>query len=202
MKKIKKRTPRKEELMDIMINKGVLYEANRTFFNPLGLELTLGENGYLGIEMTDEPQGMLLDRVDQFLINAFRDFIKSKHQQRQEHCGFIIQTKDMYRSENIDSKKPLAQKESVKLRLLLTNLDKIVFECKKKLMGESAKKDASPKGFSRMHKHKLIGKLESNMLTGDYVDVINFAAMLASIDDLNKEIKRIKDTHLDPIYKG
>lgn len=199
--KTKSYKPEKEKLIDVLINKGVLYEANRTFFNPLGMQLSVWEDGKIEILMTDEPQGMLIDRIDPFLISAFRDFIKEKHGQRQQQCGFIIQTKDVYRSENMNGKKPLAQRESVKLRLLLTNLDKIVFECKKKLMAKSAEKDGGAGGFSRMNRHKMIGQLEANMLLGDYIDVINYASMLASLDELNDEIKKIKDKHLNPVYK-
>lgn len=77
---------------------GLLVEANRTFFHPLGLalEVTIEDDGTEKLggiwDYRDDPEGMLYgDPFPQEKIDKAQAFIRPKHEQRLKELGFIIQ---------------------------------------------------------------------------------------------------------------
>jgi hypothetical protein len=82
---------------------GLLAEANRTFFHPLGLALEIiiddetGEEKLGGIwDCRDDPEGILYHKeyFPAEKIKKAQEFIKQKHGQRQKALGFIYQDPD------------------------------------------------------------------------------------------------------------
>ena len=76
---------------------GLLLEVNRTFFHPLGLalEVAIDEDGTETVgriwDYRNDEEGILCSKIDKEKLNKAQEFIKDKHQKRQEILGFIYQ---------------------------------------------------------------------------------------------------------------
>lgn len=81
---------------------GLLAEANRTFFHPLGLALEIvveddGTEKLGGIwDFRDDPEGMLYsnEHFPTEKVKNAQAFMKQKHEQRMKVLGFIYQDPD------------------------------------------------------------------------------------------------------------
>ena len=90
----------KENLRSVLQDKGILQEANRTFFHPLGLALTIiyfeqTERTELKLQYTEHEEGFVFDSLDKIKRDIFRDFANDKYEKRQDYLGFLIQIQDM-----------------------------------------------------------------------------------------------------------
>lgn len=85
------------DLNSLEVN-GVLFEANRQFFHPLGLDIAIDGDG-LSIAETDDETGNVYDpeevaELAPFIAEAlekFRTFRDRKHKARQDKYGYIEQ---------------------------------------------------------------------------------------------------------------
>lgn len=88
---------------DVMLS-GVIFEANRTFFHPLGFDMTvtkLNPDGSAHVELlkSDSPAGVIYDtgvsdKTREDLTNASKAFQAlqgEKHKRRKKELGFVIQ---------------------------------------------------------------------------------------------------------------
>lgn len=78
---------------------GLLAEANRSFFHPLGLalEIVIDEDGSKRLggiwDYRDDPEGMLFgEPFPTEQVEKAQKFIRMKHAQRIQTLGFIYQT--------------------------------------------------------------------------------------------------------------
>lgn len=117
---------------------------------------------------------------------AFRNYAFIQHNLRSKFYGFIIQVKDILRSKDITH--PIADPKMLRLRVLLTALDQIIFLCKEKFMSKSKEKDINTLPMSE---DQLYSKLEKNLAENDYIDVINYISMIAQIHIINSELNRL-----------
>lgn len=69
-----------------LVDLGILQEANRVFFHPLGLALTVvGEKRRVslhGIAQTSDPEGFEYDEIDQLKASRFQQWEKGQSPQR------------------------------------------------------------------------------------------------------------------------
>ncbi len=76
--------------------RGILLAANREFFHPLGLALTLSDDGekltLAGItDYRHDPEGVVFRELDLDKLNRFLEFQKERHEQRFLALGYIVQ---------------------------------------------------------------------------------------------------------------
>lgn len=184
-------SPESDELLDLFINIGILQELNRTFLNPLGLNLTLDKQSNLQIEKTEDPEGIILHTVDTFRLKVFNDYRNKKHKERLEKVGFIIQTKDLLRKDKLAKDKDisLSSPENLKLKKLLTCVDDVAYKIKTELMKNSKEKDkeAAPIQFNQMYR-----KMEMDFEIGNFIEGITKAIMLYSQENIEAELEKIQ----------
>ena len=76
---------------------GVIQEANRVFFHPLGLALEVTSNegepeSISGIwDCMDDPEGVLYGEIDQEKRQKFNEFAVRQHTTRKKTVGFVIE---------------------------------------------------------------------------------------------------------------
>jgi hypothetical protein len=190
-----------EELIDLLKNNGVLQEANRTFFHPLGLRLQLTtekEKTKLSIESTDDKRGFILHTVNKFSTKSFNQFRHEKHKERQEKTGFIIQTTDMIRKNKLDTS--IVSSSVLKLKALLIEIDNCIYNLKKRIMEVSPKKDDNLEAFDS---EQLFYKANEKLVQNKLIDAIAYAMMTDRVDHINKRLKEIRKIkkEQDKIYK-
>ena len=178
------------ELLDLLENTGVLQEANRTFFHPLGLNLKLEKNLEITLETTEDENGFILHTIDDFKRKTFNDYRTKKHVNRQTSAGFLIQTRDMIRSNKITKNLKLTPPETLKLNTLLTCIDEATYHVKKRLMEKSSTLDKEI--FDINFKHMDI-TIRKDIVDNNYVDVAAKAMMLMYKDHINNELIKIKE---------
>lgn len=81
------------------VDNGLLMEANRLFFHPLGLALTVeknekGEMFIKGIQYTDNPQGFVFLKLNRKKLQKAKKYRRERLNKRKEALGFTIQTQD------------------------------------------------------------------------------------------------------------
>jgi hypothetical protein len=177
----------KNELLDLLENTGILQEANRTFFHPIGLNLKLEKDLTLSLEITEDEHGFILHTVDKFKINAFNHYRMERHKKRQARAGFIIQTRDMIRSDKLETS--IVAPSVLKLNLLLTELDNFAFDIKKRLMEKSPEKD---KDLKDLDIEELIYYMHLDFQKGNYIDGAARATLVERIEPINKRLKDIR----------
>lgn len=186
------------ELLDLLENTGVIQEANRTFFHPIGMNLKLESDLTLSLESTDDEKGIILHTVDKFKTQIFNQFRINKHTKRQQKTGFIIQTKDMIRSDKLETS--VVPPNTLKLNLLLTELDNFAFEIKKSIMTASKEKDENLNDFNE---EDLVYNIHMKVQKGNLIHAAAYSMMAERIDKINnklKEIREIRDKQ-NKIYK-
>ncbi len=187
-----------EELADILINNGILHEVNRTFFNPIGLKLTLNKNLTISIEQSEDDWGILLDTVDKFSIQAYMKYAQGKKILRQEYAGFIIQTRDMIRKDKLEV--PITPTSTLKLQALLKQVDDFTYEVKKRLMEKSKNYDAELFDFDES---ALSYDMFEDLQNDRFTDGVARAILLSNIENLNEKVKQIReiDKKQKKVYK-
>jgi hypothetical protein len=177
--------------LDLFINIGILQELNRTFLNPLGLDLKINKKAELKLEKTEDPEGVILHTVDTFRLKVFNDYRNKKHKERLEKTGFIIQTKDIPRKDALKKDKDLSlsSPENLKLKKLLTCVDNVAYKVKHDLMQHSKEKDkdAAPISFSQLYR-----KMEIDFELGNFIEGITKAILLYYQEDIESELEKIK----------
>lgn len=68
---------------------GVIQEANRQFFHPLGLELSAAEG--LSVATAGDAAGALMDDVDEGKARAVRVILDAKARERVRLFGWVVQ---------------------------------------------------------------------------------------------------------------
>jgi hypothetical protein len=177
------------ELLDICVNKGILQEANRTFFNPLGLALQLDDDGKLKLMQSSREAGPAIEMIDRMQLMAYRNWAAIKNAIRQKFYGFVIQTSDLLRADQM--KQSVVSANTLRLNLLLNQFDQAAYECKQKIMRSSAEKDNDLKPMSY---HYLLGALHEHLGSMNWVDTMSYAAMLLRHEDINKGLAKITPT--------
>jgi hypothetical protein len=84
--------------LDILTENGVLFEANRQFFHPLGLDLSISGDG-LTLTPAPEESGTVyrpaelaeMGEAVTDMLGKFQTFQEKKHSARQEEYGYIEQ---------------------------------------------------------------------------------------------------------------
>jgi hypothetical protein len=176
------------ELLDIFVNKGILHEANRTFFNPLGYVLRLDEtDNCLRLDKSDREEGPVMSTLDRMAITAYRNFCQPRHEIRQKFWGFIIQVRDILRSEAVNE--PAASEKTIRLRNLLKAVDQLAYAAKQKLMQYSDQKDGS---LMLLDRNEQLGNLYMAMSDKDWASVVNYAAILSSLEAINIGIAEVE----------
>lgn len=180
----------KNELIDLLENIGILQEVNRTFFHPLGLNLTLNENGQLELQKTDTDYGVTLHTVDKFKLQAFNEYRNDKHRQRAMRLGCIIQTRDLIRADKLEDDINLTPPEVLKLNLLLNCVDQAAYQAKKRLMENSKDKDvdAGHIPFKAMYR-----SLEVDVANGNFIDAVAKSVLMNYESTIKEEIEKIKE---------
>jgi len=193
----------KEELQDLLLNMGILPELNRTFLNPLGLNLILNKELNLELQKTDSPEGIIAHTVDSFRLKVFNDYRNKKHKERQEMAGFIIQTKDLIRKDKLTKDKDLhlSSPENLKLKKLLNCVDDISYKIKRILMENSAIKD---KNGADIDFNKVFRDMEVDFAMDNYLDGITKAILIYYQEDIELELDKIKKikTKQDKTFRG
>lgn len=186
------------ELLDLLENTGILQEANRTFFHPIGLNLKLEKDFSLALEISNTEFGVILHTVDKFKLKAFNEYRFDKHKKRHENTGFIIQTQDMIRSDKLETS--VVDPSTLKLKTLLTELDNFTFEIKKALMTASKEKDSN---LNYLDEEELLYNAHSHLQKGNTIHAAAYLMMAEKMNNINKrlsEIKKIKDDQ-KKVYK-
>jgi len=187
-----------EELADILVNNGILHEVNRTFFNPIGLKLTLKKDLSISIEQSEDDWGILLDTVDKFSIQAYMKYAQEKKNLRQAYAGFIIQTRDMIRKDKLEV--PVTPTSTLKLQALLKQVDDFTYAVKKRLMEKSKNYDAELFSFDES---ALSYDMFEDLQNDRFTDGVARAILLSDIENLNEKIKKIReiDKKQKKVYK-
>lgn len=168
-----------------------MQELNRTFLNPLGLNLLLNKKAELKLEKTENPEGVIQHTVDTFRLKVFNEYRNKKHKERLEKTGFIIQTKDVPRKDALakDKDLSLSSPENLKLKKLLTCVDNVAYKIKHNFMQNSKEKDkdAASISFSQLYR-----KMEMDFELGNFIEGIAKAILIYSQEDIESELEKIK----------
>jgi hypothetical protein len=178
-----------EELSDLLINNGILQEANRTFFNPIGLQMNI-RNNEIEFLKTDDPKGFLIDRINPFHIDAFKEYSRQRHVQRGSLLGFMIQYTDLYRIAALGVGIALTMLPSQnKVNAIFKVLNLFGYLMNQKIMKHHKTKDNdfNPLQFDEKH---LYSTLIRHMTEKDWVGVGCIAAMLQNKDYLTEVVKK------------
>jgi len=178
------------ELLDLLENTGILQEVNRTFFHTLGLNLKLGNDLEIILETTKDEKGFILHTIDDFKRRTFNDYRTEKHMKRQETVAFIIQTRDMIRSNKITKDLKITAPDTLKLNMLLRCIDEAAYHIKARLMEKSSTFDKEI--FNIDFKHMDI-TTRKDIVDRNYVDVAAKAMILMYKDHINNELIKIKE---------
>jgi hypothetical protein len=162
----------------------------------LGLELDYADDELI-IMQTDSPQGFLSERIDNFKRQAFLAYSRSKHKRRSDFCGFIIQTQPVYNVDRVST--PIIDPRNSRLGAIISLLEQVFYLCKKKLMENSKEKDEEY--WVKPEESSLIAGMYKSIEKGDFISLINFAAMTITKDDLDKAIDKIVATHSPKEFK-
>lgn len=190
----------KQELMDLLINKGVLQEVNRTFFNPVGLDLTLTEELKLKLMASENPNGVVQHTIDKNQIKIFNEYRYPRHMHRQKNLGFLIQTGDVIRK-NLIEDNTLTSPSVLKLNFLLQCVDNIAYAVKKRFMEKSREYDSH---LEKIDFTKIYRKTEGDMARAEYVDAIAKLVLLeyeTQIEEKLAELRKI-DAKQKKLGKG
>jgi len=178
----------KQELMDLLLNKGVLQEANRTFFNPLGLDLVLTEELKLKLMVSENPYGVVKHTIDKNQIKIFNEFRAPKMQRRQSTVGFIIQVSDVIRK-NLIQDNTLTPTSTLKLNYLLQCVDNVAYEVKKRLMQKSGDYDSH---LEDINERKVYRGMETDVAKEDYIDAVAKLILLHFKDGINEKLVELR----------
>jgi len=191
----------KEELIDLLMNKGILQELNRTFLNPLGLNLELDGQLKLQLQKTEGEEEATLHTVDKFKLRVFNDYRNKKHSERQEKLGFVIQTRDLLRKNELSKNKniKLTSPENLKLSKLLKYVDEAAYMMKYNLMANSDIKD---KNAADIPWKKLLHSMEVDFYSGRYLPAMTKAVLINYKEEIETELEKIKDIkkHQDKVF--
>jgi hypothetical protein len=192
-----------QELQDLLQNIGILQEVNRTFFNPIGLNLVLNKNLNLELEKTEDEEGIISHTVDKFRLQIFNEFRNKKHRARHEKLGCIIQTKDLIRNEKLAEKEDLklSTPENLKLKKLLSCVDEAAYAMKKNLMEHSANKD---RDAQEIPFNEVFRAITFDMEQGKFLDAATKMILIHFQEDIELELDRIEKIKTDQrrILKG
>jgi hypothetical protein len=178
-----------EELSDLLINNGILQEVNRTFFNPIGLQMNIIDN-QIQMLKTDDPKGFLIERINKFHIDAFRKYSKQRHDQRGTLLGFLIQYHDLYRAATLAVGVGLSILPSQsKINAIFKVLNLFGYLMSQKVMKHHKALDNN---FDAMqfNEMKLHNQLINHVVERDWVGVGCIAAMLHEKEYLTNAVKR------------
>lgn len=186
------------ELLDLLENNGILQEANRTFFHPLGLNLKLNEKLSLVIETTEDEHGFLLNSINPLALKVFRNFSQKRYKKRQEIAGFIIQTTDMIRQAKL--KTAVTTPATLKLDALLKEVDNFTYEIKKRLMQKSKDYDAELFDFDPA---AISYDMFNDFQKENFIDGAARAMIMNGMETINTRLKEIRKIEKDQkkIYK-
>jgi hypothetical protein len=180
----------KAELQDLLENTGILQEVNRTFFNPIGLNLILNEQLQLELLKTEDDYGVTMHTVDKFKLQVFNEFRNKKHKQRQARLGSIIQTRDLIRADKLEDDINLTPPEVLKLNMLLRCVDNVAYAAKKRLMENSKDKD---KDAAEIPFKALYRSLEVDVANNNFIDAATKSILMQNELTIKDEIKKIKE---------
>lgn len=84
--------------VDEFVKEGYLHEANRQFFHPHGLALTVGSETPGGPQYLvglqdhrDDPEGVYYGDIDQGKIDNIKNVLEKRSPARKERLGYVIQ---------------------------------------------------------------------------------------------------------------
>jgi len=180
------------ELKEIMIDSGVLHEANRTFFHPLGL--ALGIRYYDDSEKTElimmqdvDEEGTVYKYLDKFKMEMFREFASKKYELREEKLGFIIQVKDCDDEEETSKNNKTIKTE--RLDIVFKYLNMFFYEVQHKFIKHHEKADIDNTVISRSGAENMLAMaVEDN----DWESVAAWAMILKYYDKWYKEISSLE----------
>lgn len=186
-----------EKLSDIKLvsyleHNGIKQELNRTFLHPLGLELRINKDtNEIEFWKTDDPKGFVLDKVNKIYAQIFRKFASKRNDQRMKLLGFGIQTKDLFRSENIHEDGLLIPPERLKIEAIISALTEFTHLMYSTFIQKHIKKDNN---FStdQFDSDYLIRKITSSLLDGNFVNVANYAMLKYFSEKLTEEMIKIE----------
>lgn len=182
-----------EDLKKVLIHKGVLQEANRTFFHPLGLALGIAylpENEIVKLMMqcTDEKEGFIFETIDKTKLDSFRDFSREKHTAREEELHYIIQTKDLDRTDGPEPEKKKQSYTTRRFNVVTSKMREFFYFLHKRFEEKHLEKDKELIFPSKERiKSILLKKAEQN----NWVDVANCAYLLENYDHICSEINSL-----------
>lgn len=180
-------------LLNLLKNKGVEQEINRTFLHPLGLELNLNEKNELELWRTNDPKGFVYEKINPMHSKVFGTFASSKSAKRMNKLGFSIQVKDLFRSNKLEEVTNLLIKpERKKVELIIACLSTFSHLLYERIIRNHKIKDQilDPEQFN---KEELLNSLMKNIENKDWIDVANLAMMLHQSETLTNEIKAIQE---------
>jgi len=178
----------KQELADLLLNKGVLQEVNRTFFNPLGLDLILTEELKLKLMASENPYGVVKHTIDINQVKIFNEFRTPKLQKRQATIGFIIQISDIIRKALIQDN-TLTPTSTLKLNYLLQCVDNVTYEVKKRLMQKSGDYDSH---LEDMNERKVFQGMEVDVARENYIDAVAKLILLQFKDGIKEKLVELR----------
>lgn len=158
----------------------------------MGLEIDYADDELI-LMTTNAPQGFLTERIDSFKRQSFIQYSKEKHQRRSEFCGFIIQTRPVHNVKEVD--KPIVDPRTSRLGSVISLLEQVFYLCKKRLMENSKEKDEQ--FWVKPEESELIAGMYKSIANGNFIDLINYAAMTIGKDDMDKAIDKIIKIHKD-----
>ena len=186
------------ELLDLLENTGVLQEVNRSFFHPLGLNLKLEKDLTIALEETSDKHGFISDTVNTLALKTFMQFAQEKHRKRHEIAGFIIQTKDMLRSNKLEV--PVTSINTLKLQTLLKELDNFTYEIKRRFMEKSKDYDNDLNDYDEDNLYHLAFE---DLQKGNIIDAVARAMIIQRIEHINLRLKKLREIkkEQDRVYK-
>ena len=79
-----------------LLDSGILQEANRKFFHPIGM--ALGVHSELGkldrivlLDCREDPEGIVFTEIDMDKFRKFTEMCEPAHSERMSRFGFVIQ---------------------------------------------------------------------------------------------------------------
>ena len=181
------------KLINYLEHNGIAQEINRTFLNPLGLKLELNTNtNEIEFWQTEDEKGYLINRINKMHQQIFMKLSSRKHRKRQKKVGFGIQTKNLYRKENIEKiEELLISPKRLKAEAIITSAGSPKALIFSKFLNKHKEKDNNfdPEQFKRK---PLMTGLVENLHKKDWIDVAAFAMLIHQRKELKKEMKEIQ----------
>lgn len=180
-----------EKLKEVFIHKGVLQEANRSFFHPLGLALALlyfeeSETMELRVQYTEDDEGYVFPEIDKSKREAFRKYANDKYEKRQDALSYIIQIRNAAEEEmTIKKEKPLPEK---RYEILSKYLSGFTYEMQREFQKHHQDKDNVNTFISE---DEAFCNLINNVQSEDWLAVACYAFIMAHINSLQKEISNL-----------